>query len=99
MLYLVGKQVYKLKLLKKWKIYNIFYRSLLEQDNTKKEQVEKVLELDTGNNSEEYKVKRIWDSAIYIKELESGDLLGLHYLVTWKDKLGEKNNKEPISAV
>ena len=35
-LYLVGKQAYKLKLLKKKKIYKIFYISLLEEDLTKK---------------------------------------------------------------
>ena len=29
-LYIVGKQAYKLKLPTKWKIYNIFYMSLLE---------------------------------------------------------------------
>ena len=29
-LYLIGNQIYKLKLLKKWKIYNIFYVLLLE---------------------------------------------------------------------
>lgn len=40
-LYLVGKQVYKLKLLKQKNIYNIFYISMLEQNITKKEQVNK----------------------------------------------------------
>ena len=32
----VSKQAYKLKLPKKWKIYNVFYVLLLEQDITKK---------------------------------------------------------------
>ena len=32
----IGKQAYKLKLPKKWKIHNVFYVLLLEQDTTKK---------------------------------------------------------------
>ena len=39
-LYPVGSQAYKLKLPKKWTIYNVFYVSLLEQDITKKGQVD-----------------------------------------------------------
>ena len=35
-LYPVGKQAYKLKLPKKWRIHNVFHVSLLEQDITKK---------------------------------------------------------------
>ena len=38
-LYPVGKQVYKLKLPKKWRIHDVFYVFLLEQDTTKKGQV------------------------------------------------------------
>ena len=40
-LHLVGKQVYKLKLPKKWKIYDVFHILLLEQNNTKKARVDK----------------------------------------------------------
>lgn len=60
-LYPVEKQAYKLKLLKWWKIHDIFHVLLLEQDTTKWEWVDKkVLELDfdTGN-SKEYKVEAI----------------------------------------
>ena len=60
-LYPVGKQAYKLKLSKQWKINNIFYMSLLEQDITKKELVdEKItkLEFESGN-SKEYKIEAI----------------------------------------
>ena len=39
-LHLVGKQAYKLELLKRWRIYNFFYMSLLKQDTTKKERVD-----------------------------------------------------------
>ena len=52
----------------------MFHVSLLEWNTTKKEQVSKeVLELDAGNkNSKEYKVKAIWDNAIYRNKLELG---------------------------
>ena len=39
-LYLVGKQAYKLELPKKWRIHDVFYMSLLEQDTTKKGRVD-----------------------------------------------------------
>ena len=35
-LYLIEKEVYKLKILKKLKIYNIFYILLLKNNSTKK---------------------------------------------------------------
>ena len=97
----VGKQVYKLKLPKKWRIYNVFYMSLLEQNTTRKERVDKnvtELEFDTGD-SEEYKVEAIWDSAVYAMELESGHLPGLYYLVAWKGYSKKENTWEPVSAV
>ena len=52
----MGKQAYKLKLPKKWRLHNVFHMSLLEQDTTKKERVKKLPELDAGNNSKEYKI-------------------------------------------
>ena len=56
--------------------------SLLEQDTTKKEQVDKMtqLELEAGDN-EEYELKEIRDNTVYAIELEAGHLLGLYYLV------------------
>ena len=54
--------------------------SLLEQDTTKKKQVEKVPESDAGDDSKEYKVEAIWDSAVYTRESEV-HLPGLYYLV------------------
>ena len=79
-LHLVGKQAYKLKLPKKWRICNVFHLSLLKQNTTRKEQVEKIPKLDTGNNSREYKIEAIWNSAVYTKESKS-HLPGFYYLV------------------
>ena len=82
-LHQVGKQAYKLKLPKRWRIHNVFHVSLLEQDTTRKERVDKnltELKFDTGN-SEEYKVEAIWQSAVYAMKSELGHLLGLYYLV------------------
>ena len=64
-------------------MHNVFHVSLLERDTTKKERVYKQLtklELEAGDNKE-YKVEAIWDSAVYVSKLESGQLLGLYYLV------------------
>ena len=80
-LYPVGKQAYKLELPKKWRIHDVFHISLLEQDTTKKGQVNDLqLEFETGNKKE-YEVNSIWDSAIYAKE-SAGKLSGLYYLVS-----------------
>lgn len=78
-LHLVDKQAYKLKLPKKWKIYDVFHVSLLEQDTTKKEWVNStLLELDKGD-SKEYEFEVIRDSAVYANKLEE-HLPGLYYL-------------------
>ena len=37
MLHLIRKQVYKLELPRKWRIHDVFYISLLEQNTTRKE--------------------------------------------------------------
>ena len=78
----MGKQAYKLEIFRKWRIHDVFDLSLLEQDITRKERVDKkVTELDfEGGNSKEYVVETIWDSAVYAKKLK-GHLLGLYYLV------------------
>ena len=55
---------------------------LLEQNTTKKEQVDKnvtKLEFKVGN-SKKYKVEAIWNSAVYAYKIED-HLLGLYYLV------------------
>ena len=58
--------------------------SLLKQDTTRKGQVdENGMELDAGeNDSGEYKVEAICDSAVYTRKLESDHLLELYYLVS-----------------
>ena len=79
-LHSIGKQAYKLELPKRWKMHNIFYVSLLEQNTTRKERVDKRvkdLELEAGDRKK-YKVEAIWDSAVYTSKLESSQLLGLY---------------------
>ena len=61
-LHSVRKQAYKLELFRKWKIYDVFYVSPLEQNTTRRGQVEKKIrqiEFDIGNNSGEYEVEAI----------------------------------------
>ena len=81
-LYLVGKQAYKLELTKKWRIHDVFHVSLLEHDTIRKGRVyeENVEELDGDKG--EYKVEAIRDSAVYARASESGHLPGLYYLVS-----------------
>ena len=102
MLYLVGKQAYKLELFKKWKIHIVFHISLLEQDTTRKRWMDdkNVAELDANDNKRrEYEVEVIWDSKVYTRESKSGHLPGLHYLISWKRYPEEENTGEPTSAV
>ena len=92
-LYPVGKQAYKLKLLKRWRMHDIFHVSLLEWDITRKKRVDrkvKELELKAGD-SKEYEVEAIWNSAVYASKLESGQLPGLYYLVAWKGYYEKEN--------
>ena len=71
---MVGKQPYKLKLPKKYKIYDIFYVSLLEYNTTKKRQVNDIyleLEFKAGNNKN-YEIDNIQNSVVYAKESRIG---------------------------
>ena len=56
--------------------------SLLKQNTIKKKQVDEnnVIELNTGNNSNEYKLEIIYNSTVYIIKLASY-LLELYYLI------------------
>ena len=96
----VGKQAYKLKLPKKWRVHNMFHVSLLEQDTSRKGRVsEEVPELEDGDkDSETYKVEAIQDRTVYARESE-GLLSGLYYLVSWKNYPKEENTWEPVLAV
>ena len=66
-LYIVKKQVYKLKLSIKLKMYDVFHISLLEQNTKKRGQVDQLLEpkkFETKDNKE-YKVLVIIDNMVY----------------------------------
>ena len=100
----VGKQAYKLELPKTWRIHDVFHVSLLEQDTTNKGRMDKIDENATGldagdNDSREYEVEAIRDSAVYARESESGHLSGLYYLVSSKGYPEEENTWEPASAI
>ena len=79
MLHPVGKQAYKLELPKKWKIYDVFHVSLLEQDTIRKGREFSMPEFEPGDNKK-YEVEAIRDSAVYAKEANRY-LPGLYYLV------------------
>ncbi len=67
--------------------------SLLEQDTTRKGQVDKTtskLEFKSDGNGKEYEVEVIRNNAVYVRESES-HLPGLYYLVSWKGYPKEEN--------
>ena len=68
--------------------------SLLEQDTTRKRRMNELFpepepEFDVSNNKE-YEVEAIIDSVVYAKEAKE-HLLGLYYLVSWKNYSEEKS--------
>ena len=74
--------------------------SLPEKDTTKKGRVDKNwMELDAGNNSGDYKVEAIWNSAVHVGESVSGYLPGFYYLVLWKKDLEEEITWKPALAL
>ncbi len=78
-----------------------FHILLLEQDITRKGQVDKTmsrLEFKSNSDSEEYKVKVICNNAVYLRELKD-HLSSLYYLILWKGYLKEENTWEPTLAV
>ncbi len=75
--------------------------SLLQQDITKKGQVDEMtsrLEFENEGDSKEYKVEAIYNNAVYARESE-GHLPGLYYLVSWKGYPEKENTWEPASTV
>ncbi len=93
-LHSVGKQAYKIELPNKWRIHDIFHVSLLEQDTTRKVQVETAIELDEGK-SEEYEFEAIRDNAVYMRESE-GHLPGLYF---WSHRKATPRKKTPGSLL
>ena len=94
-LHLVGSQAYKLELPKQWRINNVFYVSLLEQDSIRKgrvnEKTAEQLEFTAGGDNEENEVEDTRDGAVYARESEAGYLPGFYYLVSWKDYPKDKS--------
>ena len=96
----VEKQAYKLKPLKKWKIYDVFHVSLLKQDTIRKGWTdENMTEFEAGNNKKEYEVEGSWDNAVYAQESAAGQLPGLYYMISWKGYSEEKNTWKPVLTV
>ena len=56
------------------------------------------LEFEAGDDKK-YEIDGIWDSAVYARESATGQLLGLYYLVLWKDYPEEENTWEPALAI
>ena len=56
------------------------------------------LEFEAGDDKE-YEVDSIWNSTVYAKKSTTGQLLGLYYLVSWKDYLEEENTWESALAI
>ena len=77
--------------------------SLLEQNSTRNGWVDKKvrqIKFNAGNNdSGEYKVETIRNSAIYARESELGHLPSFYYLISWKRYLEEENIWEPALVV
>ncbi len=90
----------------KWKIHDVFYVLLLEQDTTRKGRVdnnalskpEKELEFE-ARGDKEYEVETIIGSAVYRQQANNNQMPGLYYLVLWKSYLEKKNTWKLLSAI
>ncbi len=80
--------------------------SLLEQDTTRKKQVnntllepEKDLKFE-ARDKKEYEIKAIIDTVMYSQQANGKDQMsGLYYLILWKNYLEEENTWELSSVV
>ena len=83
-LYLVEKQAYKLELLKRKKIYNIFHVLLLENNSIRKKQVDKAmfkLEFENHSNDKKHEFQVIYNNAVYASK-SKGHLSSFYYLLS-----------------
>lgn len=67
---------------------------LLEQDSTRKEQVNKLSESEPKLNErhdKKYKIEAIKNSAVYDNKVAGDQLPKLYYLIFWKDHLKAKD--------
>ena len=65
--------------------------SLLEQNIIRKKRVDNnITELNAVDDKNEYEIKAICDSTVYIKEL-ANYLSRFYYLISWKSYLEEEN--------
>lgn len=88
----VKKQAYKLKLLKKRKIYDIFFVLLLKQDITEGKRINKFHKLKPEiDNDKDYEIKAIYDNIIYANKVAESKLPELYCFIFWKDYLKSKS--------
>lgn len=57
------------------------------------------LKFENNNNNRKYKIGAIFNSAVRAKKSESGHILGLYNLVSWKDYPKEENTWKPALTV
>ena len=56
------------------------------------------MELEAGD-SKEYKLKAIWNNAVYASKSELGQLPSLYYLVAYKGYPRKENTWKPLSTI
>lgn len=80
----VRKQAYRLKLPAKWRIYLVFYVSLLERDITRREAVDQniadQLKFEEGEQPEQ-EIDSIIEGMVFVKKAIDGRPLELYYLI------------------
>ncbi len=84
-LLLLGRQIYKLELSKRWKILNIFRVSFIRLVNITKKRVDKIagkLKFDAGNQT--YKLNEIQKIAVHIRKSKTGYVPGFYYIIFWQ---------------